>query len=180
MATLLDASALSGFSQVFAFLIIFIVTYVVLQTMKPLNMTKGISGVLALAFSLLTIMSPTAIKIVKLITPYYAVFMFLILILIMVSYQVGGDISHLSSHRSLVITVVIISVLIFFAALGQIYLGPTLSKEYSATHNGTIVNGDSEVARPYFLSIILDPRVVGVLALITICGLAIFFIGLDK
>jgi hypothetical protein len=175
MATLLDASLLNGFSAIFAFILVFAMLYGLITFTKVFKLSNGLASLVAFCLAILTVMSPTVVKVIKVITPWYVLFMFILLLIIIGTYMVGGSLDKVAHTRAYVITIVTISVFIFLAGLGQVFLGSALSGPQTAID----INGNEvPVARPYFLDIILDPKIIGIFCLLIVCGMTMFFMGL--
>lgn len=171
MATFLDAGILSGFPAVFLFLLVYAIIFGILTYAGIFKLSKGLSAIIAFVIAFFTLMSPTAVRVIRIVTPWYVVFFLVIFFIVLGAMIFGGAEGGLkalmgNNYASAVITVIIISVLIFFAGLGQVFLD-----EGNSTGDGV----SSE--KPYFLDILVNPQVLGVIVVFVVAALAIILLA---
>lgn len=174
MATFLDATLLSGFSAIFAFLLVFAVIYGVLNATKIFGLTNGLAAIIAFSISFLTMFSPAAMQVIRVTTPWYAVLFFLVLMFLVAGFMLGGPENGIKGafgdhYPVAVIWIIILCIIIFLAGLGQVFLSPD---------NAISSDSDDIVEqRPYFLDILLHPKIIGIGAVLAIAVLSIYFMG---
>lgn len=84
MATILDLGILNYFGIIFPFLLLFVVSYAILQKTKMLSGEATINAIIAIVVAFLGVMSNTIISLVSFIAPWFTVMMlFLILLLLL-------------------------------------------------------------------------------------------------
>ncbi|MBW3012587.1 hypothetical protein KY325_04470 [Candidatus Woesearchaeota archaeon] len=89
MATFLDVGLFSHFAIIFPFLLIFLVTYAVLQKFKMLTEERGINAIIALAVACLTLFSKAATALVFFMSPWF-VLLFIFILFLLLAFQLMG------------------------------------------------------------------------------------------
>ena len=89
MATPLDITALRHFEGVFPFLFVLVIGYAVLSRLDWFKDKQGLAAIVALLLSVMTLLSPIAIRTVQLMAPWVVVFIIFIVI-IMLTYMAIG------------------------------------------------------------------------------------------
>ncbi|MBD3259210.1 hypothetical protein GF371_01105 [Candidatus Woesearchaeota archaeon] len=89
MATFLDVGLFSHFAIVFPFLLVFLVTYAVLQKFKMLTEERGINAIIALAVACLTLFSKAATALIFFMSPWF-VLLFIFIIFLLIGFQLMG------------------------------------------------------------------------------------------
>jgi len=101
MATILDLGILNYFGIIFPFLLMFVVSYAILQKTKVLSGEATINAMIAMAVSFLGVMSNTVISIVSFIAPWFTVMMiFLILLLLLFAIMGVSEKEFLAAAKS--------------------------------------------------------------------------------
>ncbi|MBI2138162.1 hypothetical protein HYU13_01110 [Candidatus Woesearchaeota archaeon] len=119
MATFLDISGLQGFSNIFAFLFVFLVVYGVLAATKVFSDNKTLYLLLALLFAIFTLLSPIAIGVVEYISPWIAIITLFVVFLVIASQMFGySGMDGLGDSKIAIFVVLILIVVV--GALGYI------------------------------------------------------------
>ena len=185
MATLLDATILQGFAGVFTFLIIFIAVFGVLTMTKSFKLSSGLAALLAFIFGVMTLFSPKAVAVIRVVTPWYTTFFFLLLMLIIGSlFFTGGDASgalFAGGGKGMIAIVVVVGVLIFL--VGWITVAEDNSISENMVGDGSndapryVVTEDGEKIpveqRSTLKDSLLHPAILSVLAVLIIAAAAI-------
>lgn len=79
----IDISGIATFVPVFAFLLVFTVTYALLSKTKALGENRFVSILISFAVAIIFLVSSTAIEYVKVITPWFAVFVITLVFIVL-------------------------------------------------------------------------------------------------
>ena len=89
MATPLDISVLQQFNNVFPFLLILVLIYVVLDQMEWFKERRAIAAIISVLVALMALLSPIVIKSVSLIAPWFVLFI-IFMVLMMLAFMATG------------------------------------------------------------------------------------------
>ncbi|MBW2987290.1 hypothetical protein KY336_01955 [Candidatus Woesearchaeota archaeon] len=89
MATFLDVSLFSHVAIIFPFLLVFLVSYAILQRFKIITEERGINAIVALALACMTLFSKAATALVFFMSPWF-VLLFVFLIFLLLGLQIMG------------------------------------------------------------------------------------------
>src|SRR3989344_2831755 len=123
MVTPLDSATgfLQQFDFIFPMILVFAVVYGLLSWSKLLGENKGIHAAIALVLSFMVLFSKTAVQIINYMSPWFILVFLLILFMLMAFKFLGAsdkDIaSALTTDKTIIYWIIIISVIIFLAAL---------------------------------------------------------------
>jgi hypothetical protein len=205
MATLLDAGILAYFGPVFVILFLFIIIYGILEYIKPFGASKmGLHAILALAVSLVFMMSGLSVNVVKSMVPWFLVaiiFLFFVIIMIRM-FNVGeGDLRAIISNTSVYPWIVIFAIIVLLASLFSAF-GQTVLEKGTGTNGGGTTNytaggtagggsGGSSVLIPdtpgtrstttssfstNLMNTLRNPRVLGMVFIFLVGAFAMFFL----
>lgn len=119
MATFLDISGLQGFSNIFAFLFVFLIIYGVLAATKVFSDNKTLYLLLALIIAVFTLFSPIAVGTIEYIAPWVAIFALFAVFLMIASQMFGNTgMEGLGEAKPAIFVVLILIVVV--GALGYI------------------------------------------------------------
>lgn len=148
MAVMIDLTGLGTFMPIFAFLLVFTLTYALLAKTKLLGEQKFVHIFVSFLVSIVFIISANAIEYVKVITPFFAAFIVSLLFILLVIGLIKGDIGKFFEKKGFTWFVVIILIIIFvFAAL--FIFAPVINQYMSGPKR-----------------FLLQPQILGVLILI--------------
>lgn len=139
MATFLQVGGVLGyFSVVFAFLLVFVLIYGFLSMIKPFGGKQlGIYAIIALAFSILSIVNGSVLRFIYFITPWFFVLVFIGFIIMFALMMFGWNAETIAEKATTsnfkTYAIVIIVVIIIFG-LGSAFGQNTLEQ---GTNNGT-------------------------------------------
>lgn len=204
MASLLDVTLLSHFSEVFVFLFIFVLVYAILKLTKVLGDSPGLIGLLAITSAFMFMFSSKAIAMVTFMVPWFtllAVFIMLIILNYRILGGEGGVMSALvdaKKHKMVVYWIVIIGIIIVLMALGQNYgqsVGPYLDDEGNTVYRnssspiesisgiGDTYRGTGDVDTGDFNTnlgaTIFHPKVLGMILILIIASFTMMFMVKD-
>ncbi len=184
MATFLDVTLLQYFSIVFPLILVFVVTFALLEITKILGENKSINAVVAIVIALITIMSTDILKVVNWVTPWYVLLIFFIFMLYFMFRFMGISEKDFAEKivvdRSVYWTVIVIAIIIMFSGLGAVY-GPKLTPPGSVAQEittdgipATGAAGSAFEANVY--QTIFNPKILGMILVLAICVFAILLL----
>jgi phosphatidylglycerophosphate synthase len=174
MATFLDIGLLSHISIIFPMLLVYVLVYAILQTLKPLGGDKGIDSIVALCIAAIVLFSEGAIGIINYVAPWFAI-IFIFIFFMITGFRLMGTSSKaitevMDSWGTLHYWLLSLGILIMIGALSNVF-GPELSphgSDYNQTGTSGTVVSTNETGQGYQATvrdILFHPRVLG-LALI--------------
>ena len=199
MATFLDIGVIGYFGVIFAFLLVFVILYGLLSWAKPFGDGKqGIYAILAAAFAILSIINKAALFLIKFMTPWFFIVIFLGFFIIFILMMFGLKPEQLRAGASPYFRIwpIVIGLLILFFGLGGAFgqdllsagqgdSGGTNGTENSAgggsvpTNNGATGEPDGTSSGDYesnVLNTLVNPSVLGMILLLFIGAFAAFFL----
>ncbi|MBI4983649.1 hypothetical protein HZC32_03320, partial [Candidatus Woesearchaeota archaeon] len=189
-ATVLDVSLLGYFSNIYVFFIVFAIVFALLQKTKVISDALGINAIVAVAASLLVLLSKTLVDIINFMVPWFAVVIIFLVLMILIFMTFGAgekDIASAVKDKTLMWTLIGIGIVIIVAAFGNV-LGQSLTEAsfQSTTGPNTIgltnaTGGESGVATKSFqqniYSTLFHPKVLGLIILFAVAIFAIAFLS---
>jgi hypothetical protein len=170
MADFLDISLLPAFSNVFTLLFVFVVVFAILEFTKIFGDNKGIHAIIALCLAFLLFMSPQLLGVVKFMTPWFVIIIILIMFLILSFRWMGvpeaSITSTMSSWKTPHYFLVAIIVIIFIAALGNVYGNSLLPASDGANASGN--EFQNNVAAAFFNTKVIGMVFIFMIAVFTI------------
>jgi hypothetical protein len=204
MASLLDVTLLSHFSEVFVFLFIFVLVYAVLKLTKVLGNDSGLIGLLSISAAFMFMFSDKAIAMVTFMVPWFTLLAVFIMLIVLNYRILGGEGEVISSligakkHKMVVYWIVIIGIVIVLMALGKNYgqsVGPYLDEEGNTVYRnasspiesvsgigdgyrgtGSVDTGDFETNLGATL---FHPKVLGMVLILIIASFTMMFMVKD-
>lgn len=171
MATILDLGILNYFGIIFPFLLMFVVSYAILQKTKVLSGEATINAMIAMAVSFLGVMSNTVISIVSFIAPWFTVMMiFLILLLLLFAIMGVSEkefLAAVKSNRGIQWSILGVSLIILIAGFSV-----TIGQDFLDAGSQQDELGDFE---QNIFDIFINTKVLGMLLLF---GISVFTVAL--
>lgn len=152
MATFLDIGILEHFGKIFVVLIVFLIVFGLLETVKVFPGKKGLNGLIALIIGLMFLVSNVATNMVKTMVPWFIVgilFIFFVLFMIRMWGLGDADIKKLIGDSQVYPWLIIIMIVIFLGVLATVFGQSLLEKGQGTTNtmvvdaNGTYVSVDT-------------------------------------
>lgn len=174
MASFLDIGILYYFAPAFVWLLVFGVLFAILEKTKIFGEKTGINSLVAFSISLLFLLTPDLVSIVKVITPWFTILFIFILMIVLLFLFVGvkdTEIAGAFSERGMVWIILLIAFVIFFYALTQVY-----GAQIQTIYGGAEVVGEPNVSQQVG-KILFHPRVLGMVILLVIASQAVRFIS---
>lgn len=174
MASFLDIGILDYFAPAFVWLLVFGVLFAILEKTKVFGEKTGINSLVAFSISLLFLLTPDLVNIVKVITPWFTILFIFVLMIVLLFLFVGvkeSEISGAFSERGMVWIILMIMFVIFFYGLTQVY-GAQIQTIYGGAEAGADASVSQQVGK-----ILFHPRVLGMVILLLIASQAVRFIS---
>lgn len=150
MVTTIDLSGLGTFMPIFAFILVFTVTYALLAKTKVLGEHKFVHIFVSFCIAIIFIISANAIEYVGAITPFFAAFVVSLLFIMLIVGLIKGNVETFFKGNGFSWFVIIVLIIIFvFSAL---FLFAPLINQYMA--------GPKQF--------LLQPQILGVLILVAV------------
>lgn len=174
MASFLDMGILDYFAPAFVWLLVFGILFAILEKTKVFGEKSGINSLVAFSISILFLLTPDLVSIVKVITPWFTILFIFILMIVLLFLFVGvkeTEIAGAFSERGMVWIILLIAFVIFFYALTQVY-GAQIQTIYGGADAGPDANISQQVGK-----ILFHPRILGMVILLVIASQAVRFIS---
>ena len=168
MATILDTGLLNFFLPIFSFLLVFAISYAILQKTNILK-NRNVNLAAAFAIGVLFLFTPDAIKLIQFTTPWFVVFLILLMLMFMTFMFLGvkeDQLNKVLSYPSVYWTIIVVIIGIFLFGLTQIFgeeVQSILGKD-GGSNGGLIVD---------IGKIIFHPKVLGAIFILLIASQAI-------
>ena len=183
MATVLDLTLLEGFSSIFSFLLIFTIIYALLVYTKFLGENKSLHAIIALSVSVIMLFAPRALEAVKLMVPWFMLFIMAGVFVLLVYKLFGAPDSSIEwtirNYGGLKWGIFIVSIIIIAGSLGYVYSQPAPGSSPQEGGNSTILTayqGDvGSTGEEALMATIFHPKVLGLVVTLLI---AVFTISL--
>ena len=169
MASLLDIGLLKFFLPVFSFILVYAVSYAILNKTNILK-SDAANNAAAFAISVLFLFTPQAIKLIQLTTPWFVVFLIFLMIIFMTFMFLGAKESQMNDVLALPTvywTIIVVLLGIFLFGLTQVF-----GSEVQSIFGGGESNGEEGVVID-IAKIIFHPRVLGAIFILLIASQAI-------
>jgi len=174
----MDVSLLAQFDIVFVLLFVWAVVFALLQKTKVITDNLNINIIIAVATSLIVIISQTLVDLLRFIIPWFAIAIIFFILLIFIFRTFGAsesDISKAVGDKTLQWTLIAVGIIIIFAGFSTVF-GQKLAEASQASADGTtITDGGSSSFEQNIYKIVFNPKVLG---MVVIFGVAIFAVAL--
>jgi len=195
MATLVDAvgllEKLGFYDTVFPFILIFAGTYAMLTKFKPFGEMKSINGLIAFAIAMFFISMVRAVAFVRALMPTITIFLVMIVVALLIFTFMGikGEtISNvLTQETAGWATILLVFIIIILSVVSQVFpeasiaiQNPVLAQQLNVSSASGGGATSSEQASAFLfaqtMSIIFSPMVLGMIIMLLVFGIAIYFI----
>ena len=112
MATFLDVTGLSYFSNIFVFLFVWLAVYGVLIWTKILGENKFVHALISLLLAIFVLISPLATSIVADVAPFLAVIFLFIVLISIATHMLGANIDAFPSLKGIFIVFIVLVIVI--------------------------------------------------------------------
>ncbi len=142
--SVIDLSILEGLSALFMIILVFVLIYALLQKTKVLGGNAGLDAMVAIAMSMLMIISGTVMEIISNMTPILILILFMAVFLLMGTrfLNVSDDsIVKMLGGDNAAWWFIVIGILVFLGAAGQV-IAPLISGNPDATTTDVTIPTD--------------------------------------
>lgn len=172
MATVLDLGLLKGFSDIFVWVLVFVIVYGALEVTNLLK-NKGLHALFAFAITAVIVLTGGGTNLITAMLPWVVVLAALVLFILMLGQFAGLDTKQVISNfggRGLVWYLIVPLFVILVIAWTQ---GPEPSAATNET-TGELIPIEQVVQeqRP-FLGVLTDPKVLGLILVLAVAGMTI-------
>jgi hypothetical protein len=158
--------SISPFMPLFAFLLVFIVTYALLAKTKILGENHFAHLFLSFIISIVFIVTPSAQKFAMVSTPWFGVLIIMVFIIFLLLTFVRGNVDDIVKSPAVAIVVIGVILVIFVIAALNVF-GPVISSYLPGTAE-TGLTGQQAQTKHFFTS----PAVIGAIILLIIAAIA--------
>lgn len=159
------------------FLLIWALSYALLQKSKILGAKTNIDAATAFAIAILFILIPQATSFVKVFTPWFIVFFFAIVLLFALFYFIGWDFNTIQEHLGggvIVWAAIIIFLIILFTSLSGV-LGPSVAP-YEVSEEGQVTVPTTQETGTIGTEVreaLFNPKLLGAIFLLLVAAFAV-------
>ena len=182
MASLLDISLLSHFSDIFVLLFIFTAVYAILMFRQPFGDVKGLNALMAFGVAMMFIFSRDAIDIDKNTVPWFIIMLVALMLVLLLTTSIGAklDPSLMTNIGTYILVIgVIILVVNISMKLGQ-NAGPFLSGNTTSA-DSVVAGGSGDVGSgdyaQNFGATLFHPKVLALILIIIVSLFSVMLIG---
>ncbi len=180
MATVLDIGLLKTFDVVFPFILVWALTFAVLQKTKVSGDSPGINGTIAAAVAFMILLSRSVVDMINFMIPWFAVAIIFFVLLLMIFMMFGlkeSDLASAAKDKGVYWTLIGVALIIAMAGFGSVF-GQSFLEAGGAVQQ-TAANGTSTTTSANFeknvTATLFHPKVIGMIVLFII---AIFAVAL--
>ncbi|MBI4141266.1 hypothetical protein HY485_05510 [Candidatus Woesearchaeota archaeon] len=165
MATLLDIGLIKGFSSIFPFLFVLVITWAILLRVKLFAENKAFATMIAFLFAIAIMFSPIATKTINLMAPWF-VLLFVAIVFVLIVYQsfgvseatILGLVTGKDAHYGAEFFWTLLSIIIVIL-LGSLFT--VLSEEGIDFRAGANVSLAQQTPLQYGISMLTHPKILG-------------------
>ncbi len=175
MATILDIGLLNYFAPAFAFILVLIIIWAILEKTKLFGANKAVHWIISLCMATMVVLVPGLTDVIQIITPWFVVlFIFLtLLILIFLFMGVKGDtIAGVFGKNQFIIWVVVL------VSLGIV--GYAMVQVYGDAINNLTSPEDEDNLNAQLGQILFHPKIMGMVLILGIAGLIVRFVSASR
>lgn len=181
MASVLDVGFLQDFGFIFSFLLVFAITYSLLQYTKALGEHKSFHAIIALSLSLLVILIPKAVEVIELLAPPFVILMIIILLFILMYKMFGATDENIAEvvrkYAALQWGILIIGIVVVAGVLGKVFF---TGDEDSPTNYQNVYEGDvGGTGEEAALATLVHPKMLGTVMVLLIAVFTIATLSRD-
>lgn len=171
MATILDVGLLKGFSDIFVWLLVFVIVYGVLEVTNLLK-NKGLHALLAFAITAVIVITGGGANLVTAMVPWVVVMAALVLFLLMLGQFAGLSATQIVSNfggRGITWYLAIPLLVILVVAWTQVQQEEVVVDKTT----GETVTAEQPQQQREFLGVLANPQVLGLILILAIAGMAL-------
>lgn len=178
MATMLDISMFQSFSSLFAFLLVFVIVFAILE-LRNFFKSSGLHALIALFVATLVATSSNVMPLIAWMTPWFVIVLFFFVFVMMITAFIGvseeGFVEALGGASGITVAMLVVIGIIFAAALGHIY-GQQALELTTGQQNVTGATGvptTTNTFRENVAAVFFHPKILGMLLVLLIAAFTI-------
>lgn len=196
MATFLDVGIMQHFSTIFVVLLIFVVIFGLLETVKAFGKNRGLHAVISLVIALLFVVSKLATSMIQTMVPWFIVviiFIFFFMFLLRMWGLGDADLKSLIGDSNVYPWLIVIVVIVLFTSLSSVFGQSLLEKgegttEANYAYNYSVEGGSSSYTVPdststttpsfttNMLNTLRNPKVLGMIFVFLVGAFSLLFL----
>lgn len=192
MATFIDMSILQNFSSIFTFILVFVILYAMMETVKALGEDKkSLHAIVAMIIAFLVAMSSGVVAVIQNFTPWFTM-LILIIFFILFAVKMFGvkneTITDAFSKKGAILTwIIILTVVILLFSLGSGFGQKTLEQGQTDGSTVSVVSGNTTAPantgsfNQNLYNTLYHPKVLGLILIMIIVLISMIFLtDVDK
>ena len=187
MAVFLDISIIKNFSAVFTFILVFVIIYGLMQSLKLLGDNKnGTHALIAIVVAFLVSMSSGVTTFLQTFTPWFTILIIVIFFILFAVKMFGvsdGAITKAFENKSSILTwILILSAVILLFSLGAGFGQTALNEGQTGGNTTSVVTGnttaptDTGSFSQNLYNTLYHPKVLGLILIMLIVVIAMMFL----
>jgi hypothetical protein len=161
-----DASSISYIMPVLAFILVFIVTFALLAKTKILGSNSFFHMLISFIVAIIFVIAPTMQKFAMISTPWIAVLIVMISIILMLLTFVRGNVDDLVKSPAAAVVIILVILIVFVLSAVNVF-GPVISPYLPGGSQANLTS--QEAASAHFFT---NPAVIGAVILLIIAAIA--------
>jgi len=192
MATFIDISILQNFSSIFTFILVFVIIYAMMETVKALGEDrKSLHAIIAVIIAFLVSMSSGVVSVIQSFTPWFTMLILIIFFILFAVRMFGVSNESITGafakNSSILTWIIILTVVILLFSLGSGFGQKTLEQGQTggstvsvATGNTTTPTNTGSFSQNLY-NTLYHPKVLGlILIMIIVLISTIFLTDVDR
>jgi hypothetical protein len=192
MATFIDFSIIQNFSSIFTFLLVFVIIYAMMETVKALGEgRKSLHAMIAVIIAFIVSMSSGVVAVIQSFTPWFTILILIIFFILFAvkMFGVSNDTitEGFAKNKSILTWIIILTVVILLFSLGSGFGQKTLEQGQSggstvsvATGNATTPTNTGDFNQNLY-NTLYHPKVLGLILIMIIVLISVIFLtDVDK
>ncbi len=182
--TFLDVGLIKSIEVIFPFILTWVVVFGILEKAQIFGEKKGLHSIIAFVFAVLVIISPAVTGIIRIMAPWFLVIIMLIFfsLLLFKMFGLPDDvlkdlISGKHGNEQLIYWIIVISAIIFLAALGSVFFAQPLPNADAAAKAIGDGQGVGSVGAGAFFQTMFHPKVLGMVFIMVIATFTIILLA---
>ena len=187
MAVFLDVSIIKNFSAVFTFILVFVIMYGLMQSLKLLGDNKnGPHALIAVVVAFLVSMSSGVTTVLQTFTPWFTILIIIIFFILFAVRMFGVDTATITkafaNNSSILVWILIFTAVILLFAFGAGFGQTTLDEGQKGGNTTSIATGTTTVPTDTgsfsqnLYNTLYHPKVLGLILIMLIVVIAMMFL----
>jgi 4-amino-4-deoxy-L-arabinose transferase-like glycosyltransferase len=192
MATFIDISILQNFSSIFTFILVFVILYAMMETVKALGEDKkSLHAIVAVIIAFLVSMSSGVVAVIQNFTPWFTMLILIIFFILFAVRMFGVSNSKITdafhNNSSILTWIIILTAVILLFSLGSGFGQKTLEQGQTGGSTVSVASGNTTVPtntgsfNQNLYNTLYHPKVLGLILIMIIVLISMIFLtDVDK